>query len=176
MGFAPPTHQPAPHSPPRGCFASAAPVASATLNALIEHRAETDNQLCNHCVMPRKATYVSHRIQNELIELCGNEIVALIDIYCEEHSRVFPQPSCDQPRFPYHACILSSSGAMLQCFRQIEDIHEVYNDRRHTHRTCSKAYPQGCSNRHQQRIDKILFLWPQENCRSFRLVESKKCH
>ena len=53
--------------------------ASATFNALIEFRAETDNPLAIHLRNASKnATYVSHRIQNELIELCGNEIVTHI--------------------------------------------------------------------------------------------------
>ena len=52
---------------------------SATFNALINFRAETDVTLASHLRnAPRNATYLSHRIQNELIELCGDHIIAHI--------------------------------------------------------------------------------------------------
>ena len=41
--------------------------------------AETDVTLASHLInAPKNVTYISHSIQNELIELCGNHIIACI--------------------------------------------------------------------------------------------------
>ena len=43
--------------------------------AFFIYRAEVDSDLQQHLKScPRNAKYTSHRIQNELIKLCGNQI------------------------------------------------------------------------------------------------------
>ena len=52
---------------------------------LINFRSETDEQLKKHLELaPRNAKYISHRIQNELIHLCGQQIQGQILMECRQ--------------------------------------------------------------------------------------------
>lgn len=53
--------------------------------SVLNYRAQADKALKKHMNFgPRNATYVSHRIQNELIELCGDELRTSIMQKCKE--------------------------------------------------------------------------------------------
>lgn len=50
-----------------------------TFNALLEYRSECDDSLRTHLeTCPRNAKYISHDIQNELIQICGEQILASV--------------------------------------------------------------------------------------------------
>lgn len=54
-------------------------------NALLEYRSECDDSLRTHLeTCPRNAKYISHDIQNELIQICGEQILASVLDECRK--------------------------------------------------------------------------------------------